>query len=75
MEYDQRVIIKFPLNERANACDIADRIQAQFVEHASQLRTIRFWIAEARLSRQGLHDEMCIRKPPLDDFDAKILAI
>jgi hypothetical protein len=47
MEYDQRVIIKFAWNERTDACDIADRLQAQFDEHASQLRAIQFWIAEA----------------------------
>jgi hypothetical protein len=30
MEYDQRVIIKILLNERADARDITDRLQAQF---------------------------------------------
>jgi hypothetical protein len=34
MEYDQRVIIKFLLNEETDARDIADRMQAQFGEHA-----------------------------------------
>jgi hypothetical protein len=32
MDHDQRVIIKFPWNERADACQIAARLQAQFVE-------------------------------------------
>jgi hypothetical protein len=75
MEYDQRVIIKFLLNEGADARDIADRLQAQFDEHAYKLRMVQFWIAEVRLGRQDLHDEICTRTPPLDDLDTKILAI
>jgi hypothetical protein len=47
MEYDQRVIINFFWNERIDARHIADRLYAQFGEHIYQLRTIRFWIAEA----------------------------
>jgi hypothetical protein len=35
----------------------------------------QFWIAEVRLGRQDLHDKIRIRRSPLDDFDAKILAI
>jgi hypothetical protein len=30
MEYDQRVIIKFLWNEKADACNIFNRLQAQF---------------------------------------------
>jgi hypothetical protein len=33
MEYDQRVIIKFLLNEGADAHGIADRLQTQFGEY------------------------------------------
>jgi hypothetical protein len=52
MEYDQRMIIKFLLNERANACDMIDRqtnrqtdrqrdrLQAQFGEHVYTFRTV-----------------------------------
>jgi hypothetical protein len=36
MARDQRVIIKFLWNERADARQIADRLQAQFAEHAYQ---------------------------------------
>jgi hypothetical protein len=36
MEYDQRVIIKFLWNERANARQITARLQTQFAEHAYQ---------------------------------------
>jgi hypothetical protein len=42
MEYDQRMIIKFLLNEGPDACDIADKLQAQFGEHVYVLRMIRF---------------------------------
>jgi hypothetical protein len=42
MEHDQRVIIKFLWNDRADARQIAARLQAQFVEHAYQLRTVGF---------------------------------
>jgi hypothetical protein len=75
MEYNQRVIIKFLWNEGVDTRDIADKLQAQFGEHVCQLRTIRFWIAEARLGRQDLHDEIHAGRSPFDDLDAKILAI
>jgi hypothetical protein len=75
MEYDQRLIIKFLGNERADARDIATRLQAQFTEHADQLQTAQFWITEIWLDRQDLHDEICTGRHPLDDLDAKILAI
>jgi hypothetical protein len=75
MDHDQRLIIKFLWNERAAACQIAARVQAQFVEHAYQLRTVRFWITEIRRGRQDLHDEIRSGRPPLDDLDGKILAI
>jgi hypothetical protein len=36
---------------------------------------VQFWITEVRLGRQDLHDEIRTGRPPLDDLDAKILAI
>jgi hypothetical protein len=78
MKYDQKVIIKFLLNKRSDARDIADRLQAQFCEHAYKLRTVQFWIREVRLGHQDIHDEIRTRIPPLDDLDdlnAKILII
>jgi hypothetical protein len=53
----------------------AHRFQTHFDEHAYKLRTIQFWITEIWFSRQDLHDEIRTGWPPLDDFDAKILAI
>jgi hypothetical protein len=58
MEYDQRVIIKFLLNERADARDITDRLQAQFGERAYEFRMVQIWIPKIRLGRQDLHDEI-----------------
>jgi hypothetical protein len=75
MEYDQRMIIKFLWNERADARDIAPRLQAQSAEHAFQLPKVQIWIAEIWFSRQDLHDETHTRKSPLDDFGAKFLII
>jgi hypothetical protein len=75
IEYDQRVIIRFLWNERINAHKITHGLQAQFGEHAYTLRTVWFWIAEAWLDRQDLHDEIRTGRPPLDDLDAKILTI
>jgi hypothetical protein len=75
MEYDQRVIIRFLWNEGIDTNQITARLQAQFGEHAYKLRTIRFWISGASFSYQDIHDEICTSKPPLDDLDAKILAI
>jgi hypothetical protein len=75
MEYDQKVIIKFILNERVDPGDIADRLQAKFGGHASQLRTVQFWITQGWLSHQDLHGDIRTGRPPLNDLDAKILAV
>jgi hypothetical protein len=75
MEYDQRVIIRFLSNEGIAADEITTRFQAQFAEHAYKLRTVRFWIGDARFGRQDFHDEIGTGRPPLDDVDAKILTI
>jgi hypothetical protein len=69
------VIIRFLWNKGIDAHEIIHRFQAQFSEHAYALRTVRFWIAEVRLGRQDLDDEICTGRPLLDDFDATILAI
>jgi hypothetical protein len=63
------------LNEGTNTRNIADRLRAQFAEHAYALRRVRFWIAEIWPGHQNLYDEMCIGGSPLGDLDAKILAI
>jgi hypothetical protein len=75
IEYDHRVIIKFLWNDRADARDIADRLQAQFGEHAYKLWTIQFCITEVRLRRQDLQSETRTGNLPLDDLDGKMLAI
>jgi DNA-binding transcriptional ArsR family regulator len=75
MESDQRVIIRFLLNERAEANQITARFQTQFGEHSYKLRTVRFWIAEVRFDSEDRHDEARIGRHPLDVPDAKILAI
>jgi hypothetical protein len=75
MEYDQRAIIKCLWNEKADACDIAARLQAQFAEHIYQLQMIQFGITEILLGRQDAHDEIHTGRSPLDDLDTKILAI
>jgi hypothetical protein len=75
IEYDQRVIIRFLWNERMDANQITARLQAQFDEHAYELRTVRLWIAEVHFGRQDLHDEIRTRRRLLYDLDAKILAI
>jgi hypothetical protein len=72
---DQRVTIRFLSNERIAADEITTGLQAQFAERVSKLRTVRFWIGEVRFGRQDLHDEIHTGRPPLDDVDAKILAI
>jgi hypothetical protein len=74
MACDQRMIIKFLLNERINAHEIAHKIQTQSEEHVYTLRTIRFWIAQIWFGRQDLHDEIRPGQSPLDDLDAKNLA-
>jgi hypothetical protein len=72
MEYDQRVIIKFLCNERANARQIAARSHAQFAEHDYQLWTVQFWVIEMRIGRQDVHDDIRSGRDPLDDLDGKI---
>jgi hypothetical protein len=63
------------LNEKADALEIADRVQKQFDEYAYQFRTVQFWIAEIARGRQDLHDKIRTGIPPLDDLDAEILAV
>jgi hypothetical protein len=75
MQYDQRVIIKFLWNEREDARKTAVRLQAEFGEHAYQLRTVQLWITEIRRGRQDLHDEIRNRRPPLGDLNPKFLTI
>jgi hypothetical protein len=75
MEYDQILIIRFLWNDGIDVHEIIHRLQTQFNEHAYALRTVRFWIAEVRLGRQGLHDEIRTGRSPLDDLDTKILDI
>jgi hypothetical protein len=72
MEYDQRMIIPFPLNEAIDARDIADGLQAQFHEHAYPLQTIRLWVLEVRLGCQDLYDEISTGRFLLNDLHAKI---
>jgi transposase len=69
------VIIKFLWSEGVDSRQIAARLQEQFTEHAYQLRTVQFWIAEIRRGCQDLHDEIRSGRPPLDDLDDKFLAI
>jgi hypothetical protein len=45
-EYEQRVIIKFLFDEGADACQIAERLRAQFHGDAYTLHTVQFWITE-----------------------------
>jgi hypothetical protein len=75
MEYDQRVIRRFLSNEGIVADETITKLHAQFAEYVYKLRTLRFWIGEVRVGRQDLHAEIPTGRPPLDDIDAKILAI
>jgi hypothetical protein len=75
MESDQKVILKFLLNKRVDARDIANKLQTHLGENIYALRTIRFWIAEIMIDRQDLHHEISARRPLLDDIAAKILAV
>jgi hypothetical protein len=69
------MIIRFLWNEGIDAHKMTHRSQAQFDKHTDLLRTVRFWIAEVRTGRQDLHDEIRTAKSPLDDLDAKIMAM
>jgi hypothetical protein len=53
----------------------ANRLQAQFDEHACAFGTIQFWITKVRLGDQDLHDEIRTGRTLLNDFDITILAI
>jgi hypothetical protein len=75
MECDQRVIVQFHSNGEIDTYEITQRLQVQFREHVSALRTVRFWIAEVGIDRQDLRDEIRTERSPLDDLDAKIPAI
>jgi hypothetical protein len=48
MEYDQRVIIKFLVNERCDANQIVERLEAQFHEDVYSLWSVQLWIGEIK---------------------------
>jgi hypothetical protein len=73
--YYQRVIMRFVWNEGTDANQISTRFQAQFGRHADKLRTVRFWITEVRFDHQDIENEIRTGRRPLDDLDAKFLAI
>jgi hypothetical protein len=66
MEYDQRAIIRFLHNKRADAHDITQKLQAQFPQDACALRTVQFWIGELGRGRQDLYRENHMGRTPLD---------
>jgi hypothetical protein len=76
MKYDQRVIIKFLWNEGTDVCDIAKR-QTSGTVWWTCLSISNDLILDYRgtIRRQDLHDEICTGRLPLDDLNAKILAI
>jgi hypothetical protein len=75
MEYDQRVIIRFLFNEKVSADEIQRRLTAQFGEDSYSIRSVRRWCQYLRQGRKDLHDEQRPGRPPLDNIDAKILAL
>jgi hypothetical protein len=50
-------------------------LQAKLAEHACQLQMVQFWITGIRIGHQDLDDEIRTGRSPLDDLEAKILAI
>jgi hypothetical protein len=74
MGHDQRTIIKFLHNEKANAHDIIHRLQVQFAQDAYTIRTIQFWIGEVIRGHQDILDENRMGQSPLGDLNMKILA-
>jgi hypothetical protein len=70
-ERDQKMIIRFLHNRRADAHDITQRLQAQFAQDVYALRIIQFWIGEVSRNRQDLHNENDMGRSPLDDLDRK----
>jgi hypothetical protein len=75
MEYGQRVIIKFIVNDGLDAHQIAPKLAAQFGEDAYALRTVQFWIDEVRRAREDLHDAPRSGRPWEDDLAARIQSL
>jgi hypothetical protein len=72
MESDQRVIIKFLFNERHDANQILERLEAQFQEDAYSLRSVQFWIGEMKRGRKDLRDGQRSGRRPIDSLTAHI---
>jgi transposase len=75
MDYDQRVIIRFLMNEGVLANEIFMRLRVQFGEDSYALGTVQFWMQEIKRGRQDLRDEHRTGRPSLGNLDTQILSI
>jgi hypothetical protein len=51
------------------------QILREFESHIFNFSAVQFWVGEVRHGRQDLRDDNRMERLPLDDLDAKILAI
>jgi FtsZ-binding cell division protein ZapB len=54
----------------SDANEIAERLEAQFHEHAYSLRSVQFWIEEIKRGREDLHDAQRSGRRPIESLTA-----
>jgi hypothetical protein len=74
IEYEQRVVIRFLLQEDANMDNIHRRLQAQFTDNGYSIGSVRRWCQFIRQGREDIHDDPRSGHPPTDLVDTKILS-
>jgi hypothetical protein len=78
MEYEQRAIIRFLLQEDANANANVDnihrRFQAQFTDDAYSIQNVRRGCQFMKQGREDFHDDPRSGRPPIAFIDTKSLS-
>jgi hypothetical protein len=72
MEYEQRVTIKFLVNDGLGTDEIEEKLKTQFPEDVYSLHTAQFWIAEVKRGHEDLHDGLRPWQPPAADLMRRI---
>jgi len=74
-DLEQRYVIKFLRTKGLKLPAIVQELSNTYGADAYPETDVKYWIHELKLGREDLHDQGGPGRPPLDDVDAKILAL